>query len=109
MTKYRQYFEKMLSENKTTFAEFRQLHARYGLNEDGLQAEFNQEGKKILAIIRDYEDRLCKNSEKTYSMFTGNLSEKFWSEIRKEFPLIDHIGIIAQKQPAFNLKKISLR
>lgn len=108
MTKYKEYFQKMISENKKAFDEFRKLHDRYALEQDALQDEFNKEGKKIQTIIREYEDRLCKNSEKTYSMFTGNLSEKFWNEIRLEFPMIDYIGIISKKEPTFNLKKISL-
>ena len=108
MTKYKQYFDKMISENKEAFAEFRLLHDKYALDEDGLQDEFNKEGKKVLNIIREYENKLCKNSEKTYSMFTGNLAEKFWVEIRKAFPMIDHIGIITKTVPSFTLKKIKL-
>ena len=98
----------MLAENKGEFTEFRKLHDRYAMDEDNLQEEFNIGGKKIQAIIREYEDRLCKNTEKTYSMFTGNLSEKFWSEVRAEFPMIDHIGIIGSK-PGFTLRKITLK
>lgn len=98
----------MLDENREIFAKFRKLHDRYALDQDNLQDGFNQEGKKIQTIIREYEDKLCKNSEKTYSMFTGNLSEKFWGEIRAEFPMIDHIGIISKRQSPFSLKKINL-
>lgn len=108
MTKYKQYFDKMVSENKEIFAEFRTLHDRYGLEGESMQDEFNQKGKKVLTIIRDYENKLCKNSEKTYSMFTGNLAEKFWSEIRKAFPMIDYIGVISKSEPKFSIKKISL-
>lgn len=108
MTKYKQYFDKMIEENKDIFSEFRKLHDKYGFEGDSMQEEYNKEGKKILAIIQEYENRLCKNSEKTYSKFTGNLAEKFRAEIRKSFPMIDHIGIIVNKQPTFNLKKINL-
>lgn len=108
MTKYKQYFDKMISENKEAFSEFRLLHDRYALEEEKMQDEFNEKGKKILNIIRDYENKLCKNSEKTYSMFTGNLAEKFWAEIRKSFPMIDHIGIVSKSEPIFKLKKINL-
>ncbi len=98
----------MLDENKEAFDKFRALHDKYSLDQDNMQSEFNAKGKDILNIIRDYENRLCKNSEKTYSMFTGNLAEKFWEEIRKVFPMIDYIGIIAKKEPSFTLKKIKL-
>lgn len=107
MTKYKQYFDKMIEENREVFKDFRLLHDRYAFEGDGMQDEFNEKGKKILNIIREYENKLCKNSEKTYSMFAGNLAEKFWIEVRKEFPMVDHIGIITKK-PAFSLKKITL-
>lgn len=108
MTKYKQYFDKMVGENKDAFAEFKILHDRYGLEGESMQEEFNKEGKKILNIIQEYENKLCKNSEKTYSRFTGNLAEKFRDEIRKSFPMIDHIGIIVKSKPSFTLKKITL-
>lgn len=108
MTKYQEYFKKMIDENKEAFTRFRVLHDRYALDQDGLQEEFNTKGKEILNIINEYENRLCKNSEKTYSMFTGKLAEKFREVIRKEFPMIDYIGIITKSKPSFALKKITL-
>lgn len=98
----------MIDENKEVFSEFRKLHDKYALEEDNMQDEYNKEGKKVLNIIQEYENRLCKNSEKTYSRFTGNLAEKFREEIRKSFPMIDHIGIIVKTKPTFSLKKINL-
>lgn len=108
MTKYQEYFKKMVDENKVAFADFQRLHDEYSLNQDTMQEEFNTKGKAILNIIREYENRLCKNSEKTYSMFTGKLAEKFWEVIRKHYPMIDYIGIISKPKPAFSLRKINL-
>lgn len=98
----------MVDENKDAFSAFKKLHDRYALEGDSMQDEYNKEGKKILSIIQEYENKLCKNSEKTYSLFTGNLAEKFREEIRKAYPMIDHIGIIVKSTPSFNIKKISL-
>ncbi len=106
MTKYREYFEKMLEGNKELFEKFREVHQRYTLEEEKFQEEFNKEGEKILLVIHEWEDKLCSQSEKGgYGVFTGNLAEKFQAEVKKEFPLIDHIGIIVSK---FSLKKINL-
>lgn len=122
MTKYKEYFQKMLGENTELFENYRQLHEKYKLNEV-TQEEYNDSGKPILSLIREYEDRLCRQTESGgYSAYSGNLAEKFWEEIRREFPLVDRIGIIVkkvnvdlaneefeiQKIETFALKKITL-
>ncbi|OGM29983.1 hypothetical protein A2801_00495 [Candidatus Woesebacteria bacterium RIFCSPHIGHO2_01_FULL_41_10] len=116
MTKYKEYFQMMLEQNETLFNEFRELHARYDADPSATQTEFNQKGEKIMQIIRDYEDKLCGRSEGSgYSAYSGNLAAKFQDEIRKDFPLIDRVGVTITKQlkvtkisPLFELKKIHL-
>jgi hypothetical protein len=106
MTKYKEYFNRMLRENKDDFDRFTKIHFEYSMNQEKNQEEFNLEGEKIVKIIREWEDRLCKTSEKAgYGTFTGNLAEKFQAEVRGHFPLIDHVGIIVKK---FEIKKIKL-
>lgn len=106
MTKYKEYFDKMVSENKEIFDKFAKLHMDYGMDEEKYQEEFNLEGEKILKIIHAWEDKLCKQSEKAgFGSYTGGLSEKFQVEVKSHFPMIDHIGIIVKK---FDLKKIKL-
>lgn len=96
----------MVSENKDAFDVFTKAHFEYSTNEDKYQEEFNKEGEKILKIIHEWEDKLCKQSEKAgFGNYTVNLAEKFQDEVRSHFPLIDHIGIVVSK---FTLKKISL-
>lgn len=124
MTKYREYFERMLTNEKEKFDKFTKLHMQYSLDQDGLQEKFNEEGSKIVAIIREWESKLCSTSEKAgYGGYTSNLSEKFWQEVRKSFPLIDYVGVIVKKNqkvtetvsPTFErsndfvIKKISLK
>lgn len=106
MTKYKEYFDKMVSENKEAFGEFTRTHFNYSIDQDKNQEMFNEEGEKILKIIHEYEDRLCKHSEGAgFEKYTSNLAEKFQDEVRSHFPLIDHIGIVVDK---FSLKKIRL-
>lgn len=106
MTKYKEYFLKMVEQNKALFDEFGKLHDQYASDEDRWQEKFNSEGKKIMTVIREWEDRLCGRSEANgYGSFTGGLAEKFQSEVRKMFPLIDRVGI---KVSSFNIKKINL-
>jgi len=113
MTKYQEYFEKMLTENKPLFENFRNVHQKYTLDQTIWQSDFNEAGSKIVDVIRDYENRLCANTERgMYTKFSGGLSEKFWNLIRKDFPLIDNVGLIVDSKPGeknlFNIKKISL-
>ncbi len=106
----------MLDENKDVFESFKTLHDEYGLNENGLQEKFNKEGEKILDIVREYENRLCANTERgMYNKFSSSLAEKFQNEVRKYFPMIDHIGLKVETMPLkskaakdFIIKKIKL-
>lgn len=116
MTKYKEYFLKMLEENKDAFDKFTKMHFEYSTDQEKYQDEFNMEGAKILNIIHAWEDRLCKTSEKAgYGGYTGNLAEKFQAEVKSHYPLIDNIGIIVKSKPTsridekpFNLRKIKL-
>lgn len=119
MTKYREYFERMITQQSKAFNDFTKLHMKYSLDPDSFQKEFNQEGAKILTIIREWEGKLCSQSEKAgFGNYTTNLSEKFMTEVRKSFPLIDHIGIIVKNTETkkiaknndlkFGIKKINL-
>ena len=106
MTKYKEYFDRMVEENKETFDKFKNIHANYGMDEDKYQDEFNKEGEKILKIAQEWENKLCSQSEKAgYANYTGNLAEKFQLELRHFFPLIDHVGIISVKS-TFKIKKL---
>ncbi|OGM37352.1 hypothetical protein A3A76_05950 [Candidatus Woesebacteria bacterium RIFCSPLOWO2_01_FULL_39_23] len=104
----------MLKENKNVFDIFRKIHDEYQLNPDLWQKTFNEDGAKIQEIVKDYENRLCSNTERgMYNKYSGGLAEKFQNEIRKAFPMFDHIGIktVTTKNPetaAFNIKKIKL-
>jgi len=117
MTKYKEYFLKMLEEHKDLFEMFRPVHDKYTLDMHAHQDEFNKMGASVMETIRDWEDRLCGRSEGSgYGSFTGNLAEKFMEEVRREFPMIDRVGIImsapaaaAVPEPAFELNKITPR
>jgi len=106
VTKYKEYFGRMLEENKKIFDDFKALHANYGMDEEKYQNEFNIEGEKILKIFHEWENKLCSQSEKAgYANYTGNLAEKFQAELRAAFPLIDHVGIVAVRS-TFKIKKL---
>lgn len=99
----------MVSANQKAFDDFRILHADYAVEEEKYQERFNKEGQKILDIVHEWENRLCKTSEGAgFGTFTTKLAEKFQEEVRRVFPLIDHVGIISKKS-TFSLKRINLK
>ena len=100
MTKYKVYFDKMVSENKDAFNKFTKAHFEYSIDQEKNQEEFNKIGAEILNIIHEWEDRLCKQSENAgFGSYTSNLAEKFQTEIKSHFPLIDHVGIVVNEAP----------
>lgn len=108
MVKYKKYFQKMLEDNKDFFNSFKNLHDNYALNPQSRQQEFNIQGEKVLEIIREYENRLCTDTERgVYSKYSAKLAEKFQGEVRAHFPMVDRIGLIIDK-PGFAIKKINL-
>lgn len=112
MTKYKETFLKMLEEHKDLFDLFRPIHDKYTLDMHAHQEEFNRLGASVMETVRDWEDRLCGRSEGSgYGSFTANLAEKFMDEVRREFPMIDRVGIIMSSppkaEPAFELNKIT--
>jgi hypothetical protein len=114
MTKFKEFYQRMIANNDKLFDDFIKLHRDYSINQDNLQERFNKEGAKVVAVIREWEGKLCSTSERAgYGSYTSNLSEKFWEEVRKNFPLIDYVGVIVKNKPSedkndFNIRKIKL-
>lgn len=94
MTKYKEYFEMMLKDNKELFENFKDIHDHYTLQPQKYQKIFNDYGKEILEIVQEYENRLCSKSEGAgYGRFATNLSDKFREEVKKYLPKINSIGL----------------
>lgn len=92
--KYRQYFNDMFEANREKFLRFKLLHEDFANNQEKFKTAFDAEGKEILAIIKLWEERLCGKMERGgKGVFSSSLSDKFWQEIRKYYPLIDQVGI----------------
>ena len=107
--KYKEYLERMLAEEKELFEMFNEIHAKYSLNEEKNQKHFNKIGGRVLVVVREWESRLVKNTERgMYSNFSTGLSEKFHRELKRIYPLIDNIGLIVEEPKEFVIKKINL-
>ena len=94
MTKHQQYYQQMIDENSAKFRTFMDLHDKYVHDPQTFQAEYNTVGEKIVTIIRDWERRLCRESERgQYGKFSSLLADKFWALVRADFPKIDFVGV----------------
>jgi hypothetical protein len=94
MQRFAEYYQKMVDENSDIFKKFFDVHDRYVLNPNQNQDEFNSVGHEIVEIIREYERKLCSNSERgQFGKFSAKLSERFWAEVRKDYPKIDFVGV----------------
>jgi len=84
----------MLKDYDEFFAKFKTIHDKYQEDPGTWKDEFNQTGLKALRIIRRYENALCSRTENTgFGKFSENLSDKFWEEVRLNFPLIDEVKL----------------
>lgn len=92
-TKYQQFFDLMISQNKELFDSFKEVHEHYLQDPQKWQQQFNEIGRDVQDIIRRYENMLCSKTEGSgYGKYSTNLSEKFQAEVKKAFPKIDFIG-----------------
>lgn len=103
--KYKEYADMMFEVHKEDFENFKEIHSKFALEPDKYQDEFNEKGKPIQEIIQEFEDKLCRQSEKGgYGVYTSKLAEKFREEVKKAFSEIDKIGI--KRKKAFSLEQI---
>jgi hypothetical protein len=94
MTKFKQYYQQMWDANKEPLAKFMDIHDRYQKDRYTNQTEFNTVGKQVREIMEDWDQRLCKQMEKgSNGVFSSKVSEKFWTEVKKDFPLIELVGV----------------
>ncbi len=84
----------MVDAHASDFAAFKSVHDMFVLDRKTWQNQFHDLGKKILEIIRDYESRLCASMERgNFAAYSNKVSEKFWSEIKKDYSHIELIGV----------------
>jgi len=92
--RYQQLFLQMMEEHRDTILDFKDIHDKFMKDNDKHKNEFNEKGKKVLEIIREYEMKLTAHQNSgQYSKFSIGLSDKFKNQIKTLLPMIDFIGI----------------
>lgn len=96
MTKYTKYYQQMWDLHKNILSTFQEVHDQYQKQpkEKKLKESFDTIGKQAREVMEDWDKRLCMQMEKGYNgVFSSKVSEKFWTEIKKDFPLVDLVGV----------------
>lgn len=93
-TKYKQIYDLMKADHATAFESFQKIHDNYVTQPEKWEQSFHSEGRDLLDIIRSYERRLCSRMERTsHGQYSNTVAEKFWELVKKDLPLVDHIGV----------------
>lgn len=92
--KYNQYYDLLWENNKEALDEFKVIHDAFAAGDTSLEEQFHSVGIKVVDKIRDWDRRLCAGmSRGQFSQYSVKLSEKYWDRVRKDFPLIDEVGV----------------
>ena len=84
----------MIDENSLLFNDFMDLHDKYLKDPENWQVKYNMVGEKVIEMIRNWERKLCRDSERgQFGKFSANLADKFWNLVRTDFPKIDFVGV----------------
>lgn len=95
--KYKHFYSLMLEHNTELFEKFTKIHEGFSTDPKTWSDQFHDVGREIKDVMHDWERRLCSGTERgNYAQYSSKLSEKFWAEIKKDFPLIDQVGLIKQ-------------
>lgn len=98
--KYQQFYNLMMEQQGELFAAFKPVHDTFAADRTNQEAAeaFHTQGQKVVDIVRDWDRRLCAGMGRgAFSQYTQKLSETFWDRVRKDFPLIDLVGVRSKK------------
>ena len=99
MTKFTETYKKMWTDNAELMKEFQAVHDLYTQDRATNSQAFNEVGKKVMEVLRDYENRLCSGMERgMYGKYSDKVAEKFWQRVKKDFPMIEMVGVEISKK-----------
>lgn len=99
MTKFTEVYKKMWVDHAEMLESFREVHDRYRLDRATHSKEFNEKGKPVMEMLQEYEDRLCSGMERgQFGKFSDKVAEKFWQRVKKDFPMIEMVGVEISKK-----------
>lgn len=95
--KFRQVLKETYAKHAEVFDALRPIHDSYAANRKAVQDEFNKAGEPVMVILKEAEQRLCRQTETGgYGVYSSKLADKFWAEVKKDWPFIEWIGVKIQ-------------
>ena len=92
MVKYKQFYTRMLNQNKELFESFARVYELFEQDSAKYKEQFNTIGKEINVIVRRTDNKLCAQTELSqFNKFSSGLSDKFWEIVRENYPYIDKV------------------
>lgn len=94
MTKFTEIYKKIWQDHADVLNSFKKIHDKFQQDRATYQEEFNRQGKPVMELLREYEDRLCSGMERgQFGKYSDKVAEKFWQRVKKDFPLIELVGV----------------
>lgn len=88
----------MKTNNERLLARFKPIHDGFATDPATWEEQFHTVGRDVLDAIRDWERRLCAGTERgNFAQYSVKLAEKYWDEVKKDFPLIEQVGLQVKK------------
>lgn len=88
----------MVEKNQALFKKFKLIHDTVWKNPQKISEEFHTVGLEVTDTVRFWERKLCSGMERgKFAQYSQGLSEKFWQVVKKDFPLIDQVGVKTKK------------
>ncbi len=96
--KFQLFYDQVKTANQELFEKFHDLHQLYSAEELQNNSDFHSLGARVRDLLRDTERKLCAGMMRGhYASYSQKVAEKFWDLARKDFPLIDRVGIKTNK------------
>lgn len=92
--KYKDIFNQMMTKHAQEFAAFKPVHDQFLKDRKKHRPQFDKLGLPLVEVVRNYESQLCGAMERgNNAIYSAKLSEKFWAEVKKNFPYIELVGV----------------
>ncbi len=92
-TKHDKYYQLMRQSNQDLFDKFSAFTSD-NLSSSQQATDFDEVGREVLDVIRFWERKLCSGMERgRHAQFSNQLADKFWQQVRNDYPLIDQVGV----------------
>lgn len=93
-SKHLAVYRDMISSNQDLFTSFKEIHDLFAADKTTNREKFNEIGEKVVDVIRRYEKMLCSKTDSGgFGKYSFGLADKYWEDVRHDYPFIDFVGV----------------